>query len=70
MAENNDKPLSNEPSTGGQQQNQEAILFDEQTVMSRGQAQGAGDKVESLSGASGSVDGSGNENIQTSIGER
>ena len=51
MAEHNDNPGSNEQSTetqhaaGTPQHNQEAVLFDEQTVMSRGQAPESGDKV-------------------------
>ena len=65
----NDKPESHDPSKGAQQKSHnEAVLFDEQTVLSRGHAQEVGEKkVGWLSSASERAEDSGNENIQTSV---
>lgn len=46
MTEHNGKQKSHEPLTEVQQQNQEAVLFDDQTVLSRIQDQEGAGKVE------------------------
>ena len=67
MAEQNDNPGSN-VHPAGIQPNHEALLFDEQTVLSRGQSMEAGDKSERISDSSVRAEDSGNENIQAALG--
>lgn len=45
MAGQNDNTVSNEPSVGVQPMDLVAVQFDEQTVMSRGQAQANGEQI-------------------------
>ena len=69
MADQNDNTTTSNEQFAGTQQNSAAVQFDEQTVLSRGQAQtaGAGENIEKAATLDQVAEDSSNENIQTTV---
>ncbi|WP_054774100.1 hypothetical protein, partial [Methylogaea oryzae] len=67
MAEENENPNGGAGAQAADGQQQEAQLFDDLTVLSRGEEGDQSNRGETVGGTPEQVEGSGNENLQTDV---